>query len=55
MGQLPTKCGVTGAPTVSEYSMVARDAMLALDTKARVHFQHLSAGESVDVIRLLSR
>ncbi|MDN5414085.1 MAG: dihydroorotase [Lactococcus raffinolactis] len=40
-----------GAPTVSEYSMVARDAMLALDTKARVHFQHLSAGESVDVIR----
>ena len=50
-GAIAHQCGVTGAPTVSEYSMVARDAMLALDTKARVHFQHLSAGESVDVVR----
>ena len=50
-GAVAHQCGVTGAPTVSEYSMVARDAMLALDTQARVHFQHLSAGESVDVIR----
>lgn len=50
-GAVAYQCGVTGAPTVSEYSMVARDAMLALDTKARVHFQHLSAGESVDVVR----
>ena len=50
-GAVAHQCGVTGAPTVSEYSMVARDAMLALDTKARVYFQHLSAGESVDVVR----
>ncbi|GHU43303.1 dihydroorotase [Bacilli bacterium] len=50
-GAVAHHCGVTGAPTVSEYSMVARDAMLALDTGARVHFQHLSAGESVDVVR----
>ena len=50
-GAVAHQCGVTGAPTVSEYSMVARDAMLALDTKARVNFQHLSAGESVDVVR----
>ena len=50
-GAVAHQCGVTGAPMVSEYSMVARDAMLALDTKARVHFQHLSAGESVDVVR----
>ncbi len=50
-GAIAHQCGVIGAPTVSEYSMVARDAMLALDTKARVHFQHLSAGESVDVVR----
>ena len=50
-GAIAHQCGVIGAPTVSEYSMVARDAMLALYTKARVHFQHLSAGESVDVIR----
>lgn len=50
-GEIAHKCGVTGAPTVSEYSMVARDAMLALDTQAHVHFQHLSAGQSVDVVR----
>ncbi|MDR1606462.1 MAG: dihydroorotase [Streptococcaceae bacterium] len=50
-GAVAHKCGVTGAPAVSEYSMVARDAMLALDTKARVNFQHLSSGESVDVVR----
>jgi dihydroorotase len=50
-GEVAHQCGVTGAPTVSEYSMVARDAMLALDTGARVHFQHLSAGQSVDVVR----
>ena len=28
-GAVAHQCGVTGAPTVSEYSMVARDAMLA--------------------------
>ncbi|GFH39944.1 dihydroorotase [Pseudolactococcus insecticola] len=50
-GEISHQCGVIGAPTVSEYSMVARDAMLALDTQARVHFQHLSAGQSVDVVR----
>ncbi|GFH41797.1 dihydroorotase [Lactococcus hodotermopsidis] len=50
-GKISHHCGFNGAPTVSEYSMVARDAMLALDTKARVHFQHLSAGESVAVVR----
>ncbi|WEV45681.1 dihydroorotase [Streptococcaceae bacterium ESL0687] len=52
-GEVSHKCGFTGAPTVSEYSMVARDAMIAYDTKARVHFQHMSAKESVDVIRFV--
>ena len=45
------KCGFTGAPTVSEYSMMARDSMIAYETGARLHIQHLSAGESVEVVR----
>ena len=49
--QIKHQCGLDGAPTVSEYSMVARDVMIAYATKARFHVQHLSAGESVAVVR----
>lgn len=48
---LKAKCGISGASNLSEYSMIARDAMLALGTNGRLHFQHLSAGQSVDVVR----
>ncbi|HFI2691760.1 TPA: dihydroorotase [Streptococcus suis] len=40
-------CGATG---VAEYSMVARDVMIAYETNARVHIQHLSKAESVKVV-----
>lgn len=40
-------CGATG---VAEYSMVARDAMIAYETGAKVHIQHLSKAESVKVV-----
>ncbi|MGT2716230.1 dihydroorotase [Streptococcus respiraculi] len=40
-------CGATG---VAEYSMVARDVMIAYATKAPVHIQHLSKEESVKVV-----
>ncbi|HEL9598759.1 TPA: dihydroorotase [Streptococcus suis] len=40
-------CGATG---VAEYSMVARDVMIAYETAARVHIQHLSKAESVKVV-----
>ncbi|MCT0078569.1 dihydroorotase [Lactococcus lactis subsp. lactis] len=50
-GEVAHKCGFTGAPTVSEYSMMARDTMIAYETGARLHIQHLSAGESVEVVR----
>lgn len=50
-GEVAHKCGFTGAPTVSEYSMMARDTMIAYETGARLHLQHLSAGESVEVVR----
>ena len=40
-------CGATG---VAEYSMIARDAMIAYDLDARLHIQHLSKAESVKVV-----
>lgn len=40
-------CGATG---VAEYSMIARDVMIAYDSKAHVHIQHLSKTESVKVV-----
>lgn len=40
-------CGATG---LAEYSMVARDVMIAYATKAHVHIQHLSKEESVKVV-----
>lgn len=40
-------CGATG---VAEYSMVARDVMIAYDRQAHLHIQHLSKAESVKVV-----
>jgi dihydroorotase len=51
-GEVSAALGFAGAPKVSESSMVARDCMLALDTGAKVHMQHLSCAESVAVVRL---
>lgn len=54
-GAVAHQCGFTGAPAVSEYSMVARDVMIAYDTSARLHVQHLSTAESVEVIRFAKK
>lgn len=40
-------CGATG---VAEYSMIARDVMIAYAEQARLHIQHLSKAESVKVV-----
>ena len=45
-------CGATG---VAEYSMVARDVMIAYDAKAHVHIQHLSKAESVKVVEFAQK
>lgn len=45
------KFGVPGAMPASEECMIARDIALALRTGARVAFQHVSSGNSVDLIR----
>jgi dihydroorotase len=49
-GALSAALGIRGIPTVAESTMVARDAALAGYEGARVHFQHLSCGASVEAV-----
>ncbi len=49
-GPVAATLGLTGIPSVSESTMVARDAELALYEGARVHFQHLSTAASVQAV-----
>ena len=46
-GAVSARLGMEGIPSVSESTMVARDAALAAYEQGRVHFQHLSCVESV--------
>jgi dihydroorotase len=46
-GAVSARLGMAGIPSISESTMVARDGAIALYEGARVHFQHLSAVESV--------
>ena len=46
-GAVSAALGLGGIPSVSESTMVARDAALAGYEDARVHFQHLSCVASV--------
>jgi dihydroorotase len=50
-GAVSAAVGLTGIPSVSESTMVARDAALAGYEGARIHVQHLSAKESVEIVR----
>jgi dihydroorotase len=50
-GPVSAALGLAGVPSVSESTMIARDAALAAYEDARIHVQHLSARESVDVVR----
>jgi dihydroorotase len=49
-GTVSALLGVAGIPSVSESTMVARDAALAGYEGGRVHMQHLSAAESVAAV-----
>jgi dihydroorotase len=49
-GAVSAALGIGGIPTVSESTMVARDAELAMYEQARVHFQHLSCAASVQAV-----
>ncbi len=50
-GPVSAALGLAGIPSVSESTMIARDAALAAYVGARIHVQHLSAAESVDAVR----
>jgi dihydroorotase len=49
-GAVSAALGIGGIPTISESTMVARDAALAGYEDARVHFQHLSCRASVEAV-----
>ena len=49
-GEVSAALGVAGVPSVSESTMISRDAALARFEEARIHVQHLSALESVSVV-----
>ncbi len=49
-GAVSARLGMAGIPSLSESTMIARDGALARYEEARVHFQHLSALESVQAL-----
>ena len=49
-GAVSALLGLAGIPSVSESTMVARDAALAGYEEARIHIQHVSALQTVEVI-----
>jgi len=49
-GAVSARLGLAGIPSVSESTMIARDAALTQYEDARVHFQHLSCAESVRTV-----
>jgi dihydroorotase len=49
-GRVSARLGVAGIPSISESTMVARDAALAGYEGGRVHMQHLSCTESVEAV-----
>ncbi|MBT9777895.1 dihydroorotase [Clostridium sp. MCC353] len=51
-GEAAAKLGITGSPALAEDSLVARDCMIALHTKASVNIQHMSSKNAVKMIKL---
>lgn len=54
-GKVAEKLGIVGASYIAEDIMVARDCVLALYTGARVNIQHISSGNSVEIVRLFKK
>jgi dihydroorotase len=49
-GAVSVELGLAGIPSISESTMIARDAQIAEHEGGRVHFQHLSARRSVEAL-----
>ena len=54
-GQVAEQLGMKGALHSAEDVLVARDCMLALQTGAKLHIQHLSSGNSVEMVRFAKK
>lgn len=54
-GEVSEKLEYGGASRTAEDVMVARDCMLALHTKASVCIQHISSGNSVELVRMTKK
>jgi dihydroorotase len=54
-GAVSARLGLAGIPSISESTMISRDAALALYEGGRVHFQHLSSTESVRALERAKR
>lgn len=50
-GPVSAVLGLEGIPSISESTMIARDAALAGYEGGQIHVQHLSAAESVEAVR----
>src|SRR5262249_31564813 len=50
-GPVSAVLGLDGVPSISESTMIARDAAIAGYEEGRIHVQHLSAAESVAAAR----
>ena len=49
-GEISARLGLAGIPSISESTMIARDAAIAGYEDGRIHIQHLSARESVHAV-----
>ena len=49
-GAVSVELGLAGIPSISESTMIARDALIAEHERGRVHFQHLSTRSSIDAL-----
>jgi dihydroorotase len=49
-GDVSARLGLAGIPSISESTMIARDAAIAGYEEGRIHIQHLSARESVEAV-----
>jgi len=50
-GSVSEQLGIYGSPALAEDSLVARDLMIALHTKAPVNIQHISSKNSVKAVK----
>jgi dihydroorotase len=49
-GEISARLGLAGIPSISESTLIARDAAIAGYEQGRIHIQHLSARESVAAV-----